>query len=362
MAPRLNQGPLMTPLRHLFPLLLFLASVLLRADLVVTTDGSRLQGEILSISVDGNLTLSTTYAGDLRIPITNVTSIQTDESARLRLDDNRTLTGLLAPAPAPGVLNVGAPPTAVALATVRHLWRVPEEDPLLLAEAKLAETRRMKWTNALGFNLSGASGNTEDFGLGFRLDSSYRNKKHGADLYLSYNKSHKESLTILDETKTGAEYDNRFSNKLAWYAKTDLETDRLEEIDLRATAATGLKYLFHKTENRSLSLRAGAAFRYEAYEAAALGDLDDPAIDFGIEHSREFSEFLSIQSDVTYVPAFDEFSDYLLTQETALVVPLGKKSPWKLSSGLSNSYVSSPAPGNKGLDLKYYLRLTYSWE
>ena len=129
-----------------------------------------------------------------------------------------------------------------------------------------------------------------------------------------------------------------------------------------ATAATGLKYLFHKTENRSLSLRAGAAFRYEAYEAAALGDLDDPAIDFGIEHSREFSEFLSLQSDVTYVPAFDEFSDYLLTQETALVVPLGKKSPWKLSSGLSNSYVSSPAPGNKGLDLKYYLRLTYSWE
>lgn len=356
----------MTTLRHLLPSLLLFASLALtlRADLVVTTDGSRLQGEVLSISADGNLTLATTYAGDLRLPLPNVVSIQTDEPARLRLDDNRTLSGALAPAPdnAPGLLHVGAPPAVVPLATVRHLWRSLEEDPLLLAEAELAEGRRMKWTNALGFDLTGASGNTEDFGLGLRLDSSYRNAKHGSDLYLSYNKSHKESLTTVDETKAGAEYDNRFSNKLAWYAKTDLETDRLEEIDLRATAATGLKYLFAKAEDRSLSLRAGAAFRYEAYEAAAIGDVDDPAIDFGIEHSREFSEFLSIESDVTYVPTFDDFSDYLLTQDTALVLPLGKKSPWKLRSGLTNSYVSAPAPGKKGLDLKYYLRLTYSWE
>ena len=181
-------------------------------------------------------------------------------------------------------------------------------------------------------------------------------------IYLSYNNSHKEGLTIVDETKGGAEYASQFQDHLAWYAKTDLETDRLEEVDLRATIASGLKYIVRKEETQELAFRAGAAFRYESYEAQSMGDFDDPAIDFGLEHSHRFSEFLSIESDVTYVPSIEDFGNYLLTQDSALVVPLGKKSPWKLRSGLANSYNSTPAPGKEGLDLKYYLRLVYSWD
>ena len=166
----------------------------------------------------------------------------------------------------------------------------------------------------------------------------------------------------MDETKGGAEYSSQFRDHLAWYAKTDLETDRLEEIDLRATIASGLKYILWNEDNRELALRTGAAFRYEAYNAKNVGDFDDPAIDFGLEHSRRFSEFLSIETDVTFVPSVIDFQNYLLTLDSALVVPLGKKSPWKLRSGLANSYNSTPAPGKEGLDLKYYLRIVYSWE
>ena len=136
----------------------------------------------------------------------------------------------------------------------------------------------------------------------------------------------------------------------------------MEEIDIRATVASGLKYILWNKDGRNLSLRAGAAFRYEVYQEDSENDLEDPAIDFGLEHSLRFSNLLIVETDVTIVPSITDFGNYLLTQDSALVVPLGKESPWKIRSGLANSYNSTPASGKKGLDLKYYLRLVYSWE
>ena len=61
----------------------------------------------------------------------------------------------------------------------------------------------------------------------------------------------------MDETKFGAEYDSRFFEELAWYAKTDLENDRLEGVDLRATTALGLKYSWLDNQSYKISVRAG---------------------------------------------------------------------------------------------------------
>jgi putative salt-induced outer membrane protein YdiY len=356
MAPRMNSLTLLFRLLGITSLL----SVTLVADVVITNDGSRLVGEVVGME-DGNLTLLTKYAGSVRVSLLEITSIQTENPAYLRLEDNRTIEGIVAPADA-GKLNVGVPPVLVALANLQHIWRESEQDPVTIGKDKLAKANRMKWKHSMGFDLTGSSGNTEDFGLGLRADSTYGNKFRAVDLYLSYNNSHKEDVTIVDETKGGAEYASQFSDHLGWYAKTDLESDRLEEIDIRATVASGLKYILWNENDRTLSLRAGAAFRYEAYQEGSANDLDDPAIDFGLEHSRRFSDLLSVETDVTMVPSITDFSNYLLTQDSALVVPLGKESPWKLRSGLANSYNSTPAPGKEGLDLKYYIRLVYSWE
>ena len=333
---------------------------ILVADIVTTTDGSRLVGEVLGME-DGNLTLLTKYAGSVRVSLSEITTIQTENPAYLRLEDNRTIEGIVSPADA-GKLNVGVPPVLVELKNLQHLWREFEQDPVLVAKERLAKANLMKWKNSMGFDLAGSSGNTEDFGLGLRADSTYGNKFRTVDLYLSYNNSHKENVSIVDETKGGAEYASQFTDHIGWYAKTDLESDRLEEIDIRATVASGLKYILWNEEDRNLSLRAGAAFRYEVYQEESGNDLDDPAIDFGIEHSRRFSDLLSVETDVTIVPSISDFGNYLLTQDSALVIPLGKESPWKIRSGLANSYNSTPAPGKEGLDLRYYIRLVYSWE
>ena len=104
-----------------------LLSGTLVADVVITTDGSRLVGEVVGME-DGNLTLLTKYAGNVRVSLPEITSIQTENPAYLRLEDNRTIEGIVAPADA-GKLNVGVPPVLVELENLQHLWRNPNKTP-----------------------------------------------------------------------------------------------------------------------------------------------------------------------------------------------------------------------------------------
>ena len=150
----------------------------------------------------------------------------------------------------------------------------------------------MSWKNSLGFDLTGASGNTESFGVGARLDSQYGNKLRKYDMYLSYNNSSKKDQTIVDETKLGVEYDSRFYELLSWYAKTDLENDRLEEVDLHTTAL-GLKYLWIDDKPYKFSVRSGLAFRFEEYGLASQENVDALALDFGIEYTHNIRNYLT---------------------------------------------------------------------
>jgi len=329
----------------------------LLADQVVIKDGSVLIGTVTGI-VDGNLTIETDFAGNLRIPVSQVSSINSESVISLRLDDNRTFNNKVIPAD-DGRIGLEGNDLSFDFAQIRHLWSEDSEDPLVLFEKEKAKALLMKWSHSIGFDFTGSTGNTEDFGLGLRADSTYGNKFREYDLYLAYNNSSKKDVTIVNETKFGVEYDSKFYDRLAWYVKTDLENDRLEKIDIRATAALGLKYFWVKNNSYDLSARSGIAFRFEKYQSPNTATLSEPALDFGLEYSYKIKDFISLESDVTYVPSVNDFTDFLLSNDFALVVPLGKEDNWNLRSGINGTYNSTPVPGKEELDLKYYLRLVY---
>ena len=344
-------------LRYLIILLLIFH--FLHADDLETKDGSILKGQLLGMH-EGNLTIQTSYAGKIKIPYHQIVKINGEEEFSVRLDDNRTFSGPIR-SEADSKFRLGDSPDIFTFSEIRHLWKSDSDDPLLAEAQKRAQLLLMKWKHSLGFDLTGASGNTQNFGLGIRLDSSLGNKSRGYDFYLSYNNSTKKNVTIVDETKFGAEYDSRFFEELAWYAKTDLENDRLEEIDLRATAALGLKYLWIDKERYRVSFRGGAATRYEK-TGMGKSENAEPALDIGLEYAQIIRDFVAIESDFTYIPNVSEFSDFLLSQDSALIIPLDQKENWKIRSGLTGTYNSTPVIDKEELDLKYYLRLVYQFD
>ena len=344
---------------RIFLSILTILPLLSRADSVETSDGSIIQGEIMGM-LDGNLTIQTAFAGKIKIPYTRIASIKSEREISIRLDDNRTFDGSIEKAD-DNLLTISGSDQSFEFSEIKHLWDADSTDPLILDAQKNSLAMLMKWKHAIGFDLTGASGNTDSFGLGIRLDSSYENKMRGYDFYLSYLNSTKRNVTIVDETTFGVDYESRFFEELAWYAKTDLENDRLEEVDLRATAALGLKYSWIEAQNYKTSIRGGAAFRFEELGSDSVKNLSEPALDFGLEHAQQLKKFLFLESDLSYIPNIDDFSDFLFRKDTALVLPLDKKEDWKIRSGLAGTYNSTPVPGKEEVDLKYYLRLVYDF-
>ncbi len=327
------------------------------ADEIITKDGSRIIGDLVLFE-DGNLTFQTKFAGKIRISTTQINSLLTDNAISVRLDDNRTFESKILVADDSRIL-IEENQLRPSFDEVRHLWPTASEDPMVLKMQKKAQVLVMAWKNSLGFDFTGASGNTETFGIGARLDSQYGNKIRNYDFYLSYNNTTKKDQKIVDETKLGIEYDSRFFEQLSWYSKTDLENDKLEEIDLRATSALGLKYSWLENKPYSLAFRSGLAFRFEEYGITQEKNVDAFALDFGFEYSHNIKDYLSLESDITFIPSVDKFEDYLLTKDTALVIPLDKDSNWNLRTGLDGTYNSTPVENKKELDLKYYMRIVY---
>ena len=173
-------------MRILLSLLLLQVSLL--ADKVIIKDGSVLIGTVTKI-VDGNLTLVTDFAGNLRIPVSQISSINSESAISLRLDDNRTFNNKIIPADDERI-GLEGNNLSFDFTQIRHLWSVGAEDPLVLVEQKKAEALLMKWSHSIGFDFTGSSGNTDDFGLGLRADSTYGNKFREYDLYLAYNIHH----------------------------------------------------------------------------------------------------------------------------------------------------------------------------
>lgn len=327
------------------------------ADKIITKDGSQIVGKLVLFE-DGNLTFKTNFAGEIKISTSEISSLLTDNEISVRLDDNRTFESKILFADDSQIL-IAQNQLRPSFDEVRHLWPSENDDPLLVEMENKAKLLVMSWKNSLGFDFMGASGNTQNFGIGARIDSEFGNKIRKYDMYLSYNNSSKKNQTIVDETKLGVEYDSRFFEQLSWYTKTDLENDRLEDIDLRATTALGLKYTWVDDRPYNLSFRSGLAFRFEEYGLNKEENVNSLALDFGLEYTYELKDLLLIESEVTIIPSVEKLSKYLLSKDTAIVIPLDKKSNWNLRTGLDGTFNSTPVQSNEELDLKYYMRIIY---
>ena len=332
------------------------------ADRLETQQGSILYGTVLGIE-DGNLTFDTEYAGQLTISTAFIKKLFSNTNLILRTDQNSTFSGQSVPLEDGQLSLRNAQETRqISFSEIEQLWPADEQDPVELEQLAFEEAMRMKWENSLGFDLSGASGNTDNLGIGLRLDSVYSNKISELDMYLAFVKVEQDGTTNSEETKYGAEYDSLFHESWAWYLKADFEHDPVEKLDIRFTGASGLKYDWLEGENYQISTRMGAAFRYERTSKSSSTTSEEPALDLGLDYSHNLKEFLSLESSLSLVPILDDFEDYVFQHDTALVLPIDLENQWQLRTGLAGTFDSTPTENLKKSDLRYYMRAVYQFK
>jgi putative salt-induced outer membrane protein YdiY len=317
------------------------------ADVIETKNGARLVGKV--IALDGlAITLSTDYAGDIKVNQDEVVSVKTDEARFVRLSGGTVMAGTIAPTREGKIQITGD--DGVIITSVDKLaatWAVGSNDPAMAALAT-------RWTFDVAADITGKTGNSEQFGTSVSARAKRIGPTDVLQFYTAYNRQESDGETSADQFKAGLDYANNFAGRKSWYVRDEAGFDRVKDIELYNLAATGLGYDFIKRERQILTGRFGLAFRYEGYRNPVTDDVKSFGLDLGLHHEYVFTN-AKLVNDLTYTPAFNDFTNYRATHESYFEMPL-MNPRWKLRIGVSNDYSSQPGIGVEKLDTTYFTR------
>jgi putative salt-induced outer membrane protein YdiY len=329
-----------------------LSASLAFADIVETKNGARLVGKVIKVD-GGSVYLTTDYAGDLVIKQSEVTSLTTDAPIVVRLASGTVLQGTLATDA--GALKISGRDGQLTTQVdkVAATWPVGAEDPLVVS-------LRRHWKYEAAVDITGKSGNSSQQGTAGSFRATLKAPQDTLQLYTAYDRQVTDGSKSADQFKAGIDYANNFSGKKSWYTRDEGGFDRIKDIDLYNTAAAGLGYDFVKEAKHLITGRLGVAYRYEDYGSPARANLSAMGLDAGLNFEWEFTDSKFVDR-MTWVPSFNDFSNYRFTNEAFYEIPLANPA-WKVRLGVSNDYTSKPGAGLKSMDTIYFTRLVLDWE
>lgn len=290
----------------------FVAAVFVCADEVLVQDGTVLNGTITSISKT-TITLETGFAGTLEVEREQVTGFSVDNPEAVEEE------------------SVGQDPSG------RH------------------------WKHQSAISFSGKSGNSDERRIGVRLTSELTGDRDELRLDGSYNTQESNGEKSSDRRNFGVRYTSYFNDPWGWYVRQEFQDDQFKNIQLRSMSALGLSYRIKEKGRKELGVNFGLNYRYERYVDNAPSS-SNIGLDLGLEHYFGVDRQFEIHNELTIVPSAEDLTNYLISQDSYLDMPLTRTRDWKLRLGVENDYNSQPTGGRKKLDTRYYSSFVMAWE
>ena len=323
------------------------------ADEVITIDGSKLVGVISSIA-DGNLTLSTQFAGDLVIPMDQVDTFKSDDPLTVRLESGETLTGTATLSDDDTVKVEGSAGNIQGnKEDIRLTWLPGVEDPEIAA-------MRRNWSFRAAVDIAGSSGNTDKASARLKLEAELEGPNDRLRFFAQHESGESDGETNARETKVGSRYTNFMSDRWGWFTRVTFENDKFEDLDLRTLATAGISYRIFDKPTHYLVSSAGLAHQYSDFANGTSEEV--VGLDFGLSHHYEFSTFLITETEISYLPSIEDPEEFRLEHSSWVQVPISGGGRWNIRAGVENTYVSDPEPGIEELDTLFYSSLVFSWD
>lgn len=351
----------------------------LRADEIRLKDGSVIKGKIVGLEAgkDGkpgefsieSPSLKGSDKTPAKIPQDLVSTFSTDGDFIIATAGQTEAHGKVESVP-DGVKI--ATPDGLVMSKVDNLkdgWRPGADSPADKARKKLERN----WEYTADISIVGKTGNGESIGMSSGLQALNKGPDDELKFYAKHNYAKAKGPLgwnkTADNLHAGVEYTSYFARPLFWYVRSDNGYDRVRQITFFSTDAVGVgDLLIDKAGDpvtgegaQHLSVRAGLAYRFESYRNNIQPDTSSPGLDLGLHHDCQF-QYFKMNNDLTFVPAFDNFSNYIAYHDSNIETPLANTEQWKLRIGVYNEYRSKVIPGIRRLDTTYYLKFVLNWK
>ena len=260
---------------------------------------------------------------------------------------------LLANAEAPEPVSEAAPMSETAPEAA------PAEDGAA-ASAAPAEP----WNLSVAAEVRRADGNTDGTFTSLRAEANYIKAPWTVKFFANANYDETDGAASEHKISGGFDAGYGFNEHTGLYVRDELLNDRINDIKLRSTSAAGCELFAFKNaipgDLEMFRLRLGLGHRYEKLRSSGGSD-SDMTLDTGAKFRKRLNDAAIWDTELTWVPAFDEFGDYILTHETRLEINLSAR--WKLTQdfGVRHEYNAQPAAGTEKLDSTYFARVRKTW-
>jgi putative salt-induced outer membrane protein YdiY len=350
--------------------------VLVEVTVLEIEGGAVLVGDIIQLERD-TILLLTDYAGELTVDLSRVILLRSGNRFEVMDESGSSLEGLLEIRDGGAVWSLVEATSATLLgdeqiAQLTHSTLAPAPPELVQIEPAepapapaapkqvAARPEFPKWKVEGGLNLSGESGNSENFDLSLTGSVEVEREHDRFNLYGRYRYGEKRQRRSRDEVVLGLRYTNFVYEKFGFFVREELERDEFENINFRSTTAVGLTYRIRNTEDLRIEGRGGISFRFEDY--IDDGSQEFPGLDMGLDINWKVTDWARFKGSYSYIPSVSNLEEFIFEQDSGFDVPLATSNLWKLRFGISSQYNNQPDPGRERLDFRYYARLIASWK
>lgn len=152
--------------------------------------------------------------------------------------------------------------------------------------------------------------------------------------------------TTVENAKVFANVKKTLSPRTFGYLDASVLYDDVALIDYRATVGPGLGAYLVKNGKRTLTLEAGPSHVWEKIDGESNDYL---ALRFAERYTCQISATAKLVQSLEYLPAAEDFDDYLLSGEIGVEASMTERLSLKVV--LQDKYDSTPAPGAERNDL-----------
>lgn len=327
--------------KHLF-LILVLFAAPVQADELLLVNGDRLSGTVKSMD-GGKLTLSTEYGGDIKIKLSSVKKIITEEPVRIHLDNGWKLKGSLTPIEGGGVRVKSAQTGQSAVVDWRRITAVnpPESN----------------WSGSISAGGSMQSGNTDLNSITLGFETNRKTEDDRFRLRFLHNYSDEDDSVTSRNTYGSMKIDHFVKRPLYVYFAAEMLKDEFKDLNLRTILGPGVGYSLWDDAKSSLDLEAGVTYFSQDHELGV--DEQWATYRLGAEYALHWSDRLKFNVESQLYPRVDDTGDYKWRNESNIKTSLG--SGWALKLTNLIEYDSKPTTGIKETDVTSTLALDYDF-
>ncbi len=308
------------------------------ADVVIMSNGDKITGRLDSVA-GGSVILETSYAGTVRLDLSQIQSLQTDEPFAVRLPAG-VVEGFFS---ADGLqkLRTKGGNVDLALTDIRSATQSRNQFTQFTAQ----------WNARLDLTLSLADGNTTAEASNVLLEADYANELNAHAITALVAKEEGEGLVTKDQLDIDYGYKRFISER--WYGAANAEyfQDTLKDIDSRITVGAGVGVQFIDTSLENLA----SDLSVSAVQEDVDGDSNlKPAMRLGLDYQRFLNaKTIEIFHRQTLLQLLEGDKSQVFSSSTGIRYAYNERIDTTFRVDLA--FESDPPLGNKKTDTTYSL-------